>query len=53
MKYSAIDLHSNNSVVVVTDEADHVLAFAHTAAASSSTIESMPPESATATRPVT
>jgi transposase len=26
MKYSAIDLHSNNSVVVVTDEADRVLA---------------------------
>jgi len=25
MKYSAIDLHSNNSVVVVTDEADRVL----------------------------
>jgi hypothetical protein len=26
MKYSAIDLHSNNSVVVVTDETDRVLA---------------------------
>lgn len=26
MKYSAIDLHSNNSVVVVTDEQDRVLA---------------------------
>jgi len=25
MKYSAIDLHSNNSVVVVSDEADRVL----------------------------
>jgi transposase len=25
MKYSGIDLHSNNSVVVVTDEQDHVL----------------------------
>jgi transposase len=25
MKYSGIDLHSNNSVVVVTDEKDHVL----------------------------
>ena len=25
MKYSAIDLHSNNSVVVVTDEADRVI----------------------------
>jgi transposase len=28
VKYSAIDLHSNNSVVVVTDEADRVLARA-------------------------
>lgn len=27
-KYSGIDLHSNNSVVVVTDEADKVLYFA-------------------------
>ncbi|MCA3052530.1 MAG: IS110 family transposase, partial [Rhodocyclaceae bacterium] len=27
MKYSAIDLHSNNSVVVVTDEQDRVLAL--------------------------
>src|SRR3989338_11394972 len=26
MKFSGIDLHSNNSVVVVTDEADRVLA---------------------------
>ena len=26
MKYSAIDLHSNNRVVVVTDEQDRVLA---------------------------
>ena len=25
MKYCGIDLHSNNSVVVITDEADHVL----------------------------
>jgi hypothetical protein len=25
MKYSGIDLHSNNSVVVVSDEADRVL----------------------------
>ena len=25
MKYSGIDLHSNNSVVVVCDEADRVL----------------------------
>ena len=25
MKFSGIDLHSNNSVVVVTDEADRVL----------------------------
>jgi len=25
MKYSGIDLHSNNSVVVVSDEQDHVL----------------------------
>jgi hypothetical protein len=25
MKYGAIDLHSNNSVVVVSDEADRVL----------------------------
>ena len=25
MKYSAIDLHSNNSVVVVTDEVDRVI----------------------------
>jgi transposase len=27
MKYSGIDLHSNNSVVVVSDEADRVLAW--------------------------
>lgn len=26
MKYSGIDLHSNNSVVTVTDEEDHVVA---------------------------
>ena len=26
MKYSGIDLHSNNSVVTVTDEADRVVA---------------------------
>ena len=26
MKYSAIDLHSNNNVLVVTDESDRVLA---------------------------
>ena len=26
MKYSGIDLHSNNSVVTVTDEADRVMA---------------------------
>ena len=25
MKYSAIDLHSNNSVLVITDETDQVL----------------------------
>jgi transposase len=25
MKYSGIDLHSNNNVIVVSDEADHIL----------------------------
>jgi hypothetical protein len=25
MKYCGIDLHSNNSVVVITDETDHVV----------------------------
>jgi hypothetical protein len=25
MKYSGIDLHSNNSVVVVTDESDRII----------------------------
>jgi hypothetical protein len=29
MKYSGIDLHSNNSVVVVTDEQDRMLEERH------------------------